>query len=101
MTITAKPTIVPWWKKQRNRNYLIALLFVLPALINFTVFRYYPMIWAFKASFWDYSLLRGFTKMVGFGNYIKAFTSDPVFLLSLKTTIVYALSYVPLIVFLA
>lgn len=101
MSITAKPMGVAWWKKQRNRNYLIALLFVLPALINFTVFRYYPMAWAFRASFWDYSLLRGFTKMVGFGNYIQAFTSDPVFLLSLKTTFVYAISYVPLQIFLA
>lgn len=90
-----------WWQKQKYRNYLIAFLFVLPALINFTIFRYYPMIWAFGASFWDYSLLGGFKEMVGFSNYIKAFTGDPIFLESLRVTFVYAIAYVPIQVFLA
>jgi ABC-type sugar transport system permease subunit len=90
-----------WFQKQKNRNYIIAFLFVLPALINFTVFRYYPMIWAFRASFWDYSLLQGFKKMVGFDNYIRAFTGDPVFIQSLKTTFIYAFFYVIIIVALA
>lgn len=92
---------VLWWKKQKNINYLIALLFVLPALINFTIFRYYPIAWAFRASFWDYSLLGGFREMVGFGNYIKAFTDDPVLLNSLKTTLFFAIWYVPVQVALA
>lgn len=90
-----------WFKKQKNRNYIVAFLFVLPALINFTVFRYYPMIWAFRASFWDYSLLQGFKKMVGFDNYVRAFTADPIFLQSLKTTFIYAIFYVGIIVVLA
>jgi len=90
-----------WWQKQKNQNYLIALLFVLPALINFTIFRYYPIAWAVRTSFWDYSLLGGFREMVGFGNYIKAFTDDPIFLNSLKTTAIFALSYVPIQVILS
>lgn len=101
MITTAASGKTSWFKKQRNRNYIVAFLFVLPALINFTVFRYYPMIWAFRASFWDYSLLQGFKKMVGFNNYIRAFTADPIFLQSLKTTFIYAIFYVAIIVVLA
>ena len=101
MTTITNSGKTSWFKKQKNRNYLVAFLFVLPALINFTVFRYYPMIWAFRASFWDYSLLQGFKKMVGFDNYVRAFTADPIFLQSLKTTFIYAIFYVGIIVVLA
>ena len=77
------------------------MLFVLPALLIFAVFRYYPMVWAFRASMWDYSLLRGFIQYVGVDNYVRAFTDDPIFWQSMRTTLWYALAKVPLTVSLA
>lgn len=87
------------WNKVRG--HAAAFLFVLPALINFSVFRYYPMIWAFRASLWDYSLLGGFKKFVGFDNYVRALTEDSFFWDSLKVTAMFAFGYVPLVVGLA
>ncbi len=101
MATTTYTTSLHWWQKYKFRNYVLAFIFVLPALINFTVFRYYPMAWAARASFWDYSLLGGFKEMVGFANYVKAFTGDTIFLQSLKVTFLYAIWYVPIQVFLA
>jgi ABC-type sugar transport system permease subunit len=85
-----------WWRTYKFHYAFVALLFVLPALINLAVFRYYPIIWTGYTSFWDYSLLRGYTQMVGFENYIKAFTNDPAFLISLRITLVYTAVRVPL-----
>jgi len=102
MSVTAaylQPT--PWWRKRKYREWAIALIFVLPALINFTVFRYYPIGWAFQAGFWDYSLMSGYKEMIGFGNYVRAFTADPVFIGSMVVTITYVLFYVPITIILA
>jgi multiple sugar transport system permease protein len=81
---------IPFWKSNKFKYSVTAFLFVLPALINFTIFRYYPITWSVRASLWDYSLLGGYSKFVGLGNYAKAF-SDPSFLhglwLSLKFTL--------------
>lgn len=90
-----------WWKKHRTRTYLLSFLFVLPALINFTLFRYYPIFWAGRASLWEYSLLQGFTEFVGLENYIRAFTQDPSFWDSLRVTLTFAVFYVPSLLILA
>ena len=89
------------WRSATVRYRMVALLFVLPALLNFTLFRYLPMVLAVRASFWDYSLLGGFRRFVGFGNYLRALTNDPFFWNSLRVTILFAIGYVPLIIALA
>jgi ABC-type polysaccharide transport system permease subunit len=48
----------------RRRQLFIAFLFVLPALINFAVFRYIP-IWRLVASLYKYSLLGGYGDFIG------------------------------------
>ncbi len=73
---------------------------MLPALINFAVFRYYPMIWAAWASLWQYSLLGGFKEFVGLANYTRAL-ADPNFWNSLGVTLYFAVLKVPLQVVLA
>lgn len=83
-----------WWQKYRNQTLVLSLLFVLPALINFAVFRYYPMLWAAWASFWQYSLLGGFKEFVGLQNYSHAFT-DSAFYNSLRVTLYFAVLKVP------
>jgi multiple sugar transport system permease protein len=89
-----------WWQKYRNQALIISFLFVLPALINFTVFRYYPMGWAGWASLWQYSLLGGFTKFVGPDNYLKAL-GDSGFYNSLRVTLYFTVLKVPLQIVLA
>ncbi|MCA9994118.1 MAG: sugar ABC transporter permease [Anaerolineales bacterium] len=84
----------------RRRNYLIAFLFVLPALINFTLFRYYPIVSAARSSLYNYSLLGGYQDFVGFDHYIRM-ASDPSFWNSLKVTFVYVLIKIPIQVALA
>jgi multiple sugar transport system permease protein len=92
---------VGWWQRQKTRYLLVSLVFVLPALINFAVFRYYPMLWAGWASLWDYSLLGGFKNFVGLDNYVHAFTSDPSLIKSFQVTFLFVLIKVPLQIVLA
>jgi ABC-type sugar transport system permease subunit len=84
----------------QRRRYLIAFLFVLPALINFTIFRYLPIILAGQASLYDYSLLGGFGAFVGLKNFERAF-SDDLFWSSIVVSLKYTLLKVPIQVLLA
>src|SRR6266508_5674035 len=79
----------------RRRRLIIAFLFVLPALINFAVFRYIPIVEAFRASLYKYSLLGGFGDFVGLAHYNRMLT-DPVFWRSLQATLLFVLYKVPL-----
>ena len=79
----------------RQRRLIIAFLFVLPALINFAVFRYIPIVEAFRASLYQYSLLGGFGEFVGLAHYNRMLT-DPVFWRSLQATLLFVLYKVPL-----
>lgn len=90
----------PFWKNPTIINYFIAFLFVLPAIINFTVFRYFPIFWAIRASLWDYSLLGGFKEFIGFDNYIRLF-GDKFFWQSMMVTIKFFIMYVPSIIILS
>ena len=92
---------IKWWQKYQNRNYFFAFLFVLPALINFFLFRYLPIIWAARTSFYKYSFFKGFEGFVGLDHYIKIFTDDPQLINSLRVTLIFALTKVPVQVALA
>ncbi len=74
----------------QRRRYLIAFLFVLPALVNFAIFRYIPIVMAARASLYDYSLLGGFGDFVGLKNYLRAFDDD-LFWTSLKVSVEFVL----------
>lgn len=82
------------WNRQ-TRYYLIALLFVLPALINFAIFRYLPILAALRASMYQYSLLGGFGDFIGLDQY-QAIFSDSYFQDSLLVTLKFTLYKVPL-----
>jgi multiple sugar transport system permease protein len=77
----------------KSRQWTL-LLFVIPAMLNFIIFRYLPILWAINTSLWDYSLLAGFRRFLGFGNYIELF-QDPAFFQSLLVTLRYFILYVP------
>jgi multiple sugar transport system permease protein len=82
------------WLTLQRRRYLFALVFVAPALLNFAIFRYVPILLAGQASLYDYSLLGGFGDFVGFKNYLRAFEDD-LFVTSLLVAIKFALMKVP------
>ncbi|MGQ0572354.1 MAG: carbohydrate ABC transporter permease [Armatimonadota bacterium] len=95
---TVRPLLSP--AQRRRREYLGALLFVLPALINFAVFRYFPIVSAFWVSLWDYSLLGGFGDFLGLQQYTRAL-EDPIFWKSMRVTVLFVLLKVPFQVMLA
>jgi multiple sugar transport system permease protein len=88
--------VLPW----RRRNMLIAFLFILPALINFTLFRYLPIIAAMRASMYNYSLLGGYRGFIGFDHYARLF-EDPTFWNALWVTTQFVIYKIPIQVALA
>ncbi len=71
-------------------NYLT----LIPAFLMFLIFRVYPLCWSFVLSFLNFSFIEK-SKFIGFQNFI-TFFSDKVFLSSLKITIIFTFSTVPL-----
>ena len=84
----------------RNRYYFIAFLFILPALINFSIFRYLPIFAAARASLWQYSLLGGYRDFIGLQHY-QFMMEDFYFWKSMKVTALFVLMKVPLQVLLS
>lgn len=92
-----------WWtfiQRRKTRNVIFAGLFVLPAIINFLIFRYIPILWAARASTWQYSLLGGYREWIGADHYLRAL-EDPTLLKSLQVTFLYVIIKLPLEVALA
>jgi multiple sugar transport system permease protein len=79
----------------RRRQLLLAFLFVLPALINFTVFRYIPIVASIRVSLYQYSLLGGLRDFIGLEHYARMVT-DPVFWQSLQVTALFVIYKVPI-----
>lgn len=88
------------WLTFQRRRYIFAFLFALPALVNFAVFRYIPILNAFQISLYNYSLLGGYKEFLGIGQYIRAF-EDPLFLSSLRVAVEFSIVKVPIQVFLS
>src|SRR5229473_3197082 len=93
MAAPAYPAPRRSWTKGR-RNYLIALAFVAPALVNFLVFRYIPILAAIRSSLWQYSLLGGYGDFIGLQAYLRLL-HDPIFWKSFSVTAQYVLLKVP------
>ncbi len=79
-------------KKQEN---VYGYIFILPWIIGMICFTIGPLIFSFVTSFTDYNMLR--IKWLGFGNYKRMFTRDPMFWQALKNTLIYSLMNIPLV----
>ncbi|GAB4573684.1 MAG: sugar ABC transporter permease [Anaerolineae bacterium] len=75
-------------------------LFIAPMIGGLLLFRIGPIIAAFIMSFTRWNV-RTSPTLVGFNNYIEAFTTDQFFWQVLKNTLVFALVYVPGVIILA
>jgi multiple sugar transport system permease protein len=79
----------------RRRQLLLAFLFILPAIINFTVFRYIPIGAAVRSSLYEYSLLKGYGDFIGLDHYARML-GDQTFWDSLRVTGLFVIYKVPI-----
>ena len=86
-------------RKRRGLSKLeqgyMGFVLILPWLIGFCIFKLYPFVSSLVYSFTDYDLFRGVQNVVGFQNYIDAFTKAKN-VRALKVTFTYAFMTVPL-----
>ncbi|MCP3764344.1 sugar ABC transporter permease [Domibacillus sp. A3M-37] len=81
-------------RKRRTKNVLKGMLFLLPSIVFFSIFLFYPMIRTVYLSFFLTNASGAPTVFVGMDNFIQIF-SAPLFLNSLKTTFLFVLYTVP------
>jgi multiple sugar transport system permease protein len=78
-----------------RREAAIFYLTVSPWIIGFIAFTAIPMILSLYLSFTDWKVLTP-PRWIGVANYVEMFTADPDFYQSLKVTILYTITSVPL-----
>jgi len=87
-------------KLGRSKRIFLACVLI-PAFIWFAIFFIEPIISVIIYSFTDAHMAYNSFKFVGFDQYIKAFTKDPVFIIGMKNTVVAAVVIVPATVILS
>ncbi|MGE7666686.1 carbohydrate ABC transporter permease [Ureibacillus composti] len=87
-------------KKQRIKSWTKGMLFLLPSIVLFSVFLFYPLFKTIYLSFFLTNARGETTLFVGLQNYINMFTS-PVFLQSIKSTFLFVLYTVPVTIIIA
>ena len=79
----------------RRKDNLTGYIFLgIPLLVN-SVFLFYPIIYSFLLSFYDWNLLGPHKNFIWFDNFTELF-SDKVFLISIKNTLIYTAGVVPI-----
>ena len=76
-----------WALSYQSRTQIWGMLFILPTILFFLVFKYGPMIWAIYLSFTNYDIVTE-PQYVGLANYFSIF-HDPIFLQALQNTLFY------------
>lgn len=79
---------VPWKLGEGRSETRSAYMLLLPVLIFFLVFQYYPILKSVVISFQEYGLLLPETPWVGLDNYVRQF-QDPLFISALWNTIIF------------
>jgi len=82
-------------RKRRLREALIAYTFIAPWLIGFVLFTGGPIIASFGLSFFKWKIITP-PNYIGLENYIRMFTDDEWFQISIAVTVKYLLLYLPL-----
>ena len=79
--------------KKRRKKALMGMLFVLPSFVFIFAFMIYPLVYSFYISLSSYNFVYDIRPdLVGFRNYIAAF-QDKTFLLTIKNTFVFSISF--------
>jgi multiple sugar transport system permease protein len=87
MTIKERRTTQRW--KQTIQRSISGYLFLLPALLIFALFVWYPIIYGFLMSFQNVDLINS-SHWIGFANYKRVF-SDPLFGVAWRNTLAFTL----------
>lgn len=95
----ASPPRPPRRSRRVSREAAVGLLFVLPVVVLFVIFRIAPAIAGVGLSLFDYEI-SGDSEFIGLDNFTRLF-GDPVFRDSLRVTLSYTLLAVPLTIALA
>lgn len=82
-----------WWATARDP--MTGLIFVLPTLVLFAVFKFIPTFGAAGMSLTEYRI-NGDVEFIGLDNYARLFDDD-IFLSALWASLLYALLYVPMV----
>ncbi len=80
----------------KARETKLLLLFLVPALIFYSMFVIIPVVTGLSYSFTDWNGLNPNYKFIGLDNFVKAITDDKYFLASIKFTLKYVLAMVVL-----
>ncbi|MDU2063308.1 MAG: sugar ABC transporter permease [Sporomusaceae bacterium] len=79
-------------KKQKlcgiKRSTLWACGLIIPSLLVFTIFMFYPLIYTIYLSFFDWNMIKPFKTFVGLDNYVAVF-QDPLTYVVLRNTLAY------------
>lgn len=81
------------WNKKAMRRALPAYLFLLPGMALFVVWTLYPLLSAFRMSFYEWNLIKP-SRFIGFDNYSRAL-HDPIFWMAFRNTLFYVVVTVP------
>lgn len=77
-----------WGSRRLQSDTRSAYMLLLPVLVFFLLFQYYPILKSIVISFMDYGLLMRQTPWVGLENYVRQF-QDPLFLSALGNTLLF------------
>ena len=83
------------WLTRSRRRAIAGYLWITPWLIGLVAFKFGPTLAAFALSFTRYDIITT-PEWIGIDNYIYAFTVDPLFWRSLRTTVYYIGVSVPI-----
>ena len=73
-----------------QHSFVVALPYLIPAVLLYVVFLVYPMIDAIRLSFFEWNGFRTTTpEWVGFKNYVSLFTADTVFWTAFRNSIIW------------
>lgn len=87
-------------RKQRIKNFFKGMLFLLPSIVLYGVFLFYPLVRTIYLSFFLTDAAGNTTVFVNWENYVNLFSS-PVFLQSIKSTFLFVLYTVPVTIIIA
>jgi len=79
-----------------RKQVLTPYLFIAPQMIGYLLFVLGPLIAVIVYSFQERNLLTGISQMVGFKNFVKMFSSDPLFWKTIGNTITFSIGQVPI-----
>ncbi|WP_454295432.1 carbohydrate ABC transporter permease [Salana multivorans] len=86
----ASPATPPPVRRRKQRRFLTALPYLLPAVALYGFFIAYPMVDSVRLSFFSWSGFRTeVPEWVGLDNYVRLFTADPVFWKALQNSVIW------------